>query len=141
MFDSLRERLRAGNGPFVVIAHSQGTMIAYCVLMEKEFAQKDVALFVTIGSPLGITEVQDYIKELTGQRKLAVPPNVRQWINVCDPLDPVALDKDLTAEFSPNAKGVKIAITSGSTPTRRVIRTRGRATSRSRRCVSRCARR
>ncbi|HKP16340.1 MAG TPA: S8 family peptidase, partial [Gemmatimonadaceae bacterium] len=108
MFDSLRERLRAGNGPFVVVAHSQGSMIAYCVLMEKEFAQKDIALLVTIGSPLGITEVQDYIKELTGQRKLAVPPNVRQWVNVCDPLDPVALDKDLTAEFSANAKGVKI---------------------------------
>jgi pimeloyl-ACP methyl ester carboxylesterase len=108
MLDSLRERLRSGNGPFVVVAHSQGSMIAYCVLMEPEFAQKDVALLVTIGSPLGITEVQDYIKELTGQRRLAVPPNVRQWINVCDPLDPVALDKDLSAEFGPSAKGVKI---------------------------------
>ena len=108
MFDSLRERLRSGSGPFVVVAHSQGSMIAYCVLMEQEFAQKDIALFVTIGSPLGITEVQDYIKELTGQRKLAVPPNVRQWINVCDPLDPVALDKDLTAEFGQSARGVKV---------------------------------
>ena len=108
MFESFRERLRSGNGPFVVVAHSQGTMIAYCVLMEPEFARKDVALFVTMGSPLGITEVQDYIKELTRQRKLAVPPNVRRWINVCDPLDPVALDKDLTDEFSPSARGVKI---------------------------------
>ena len=108
MFDSLRERLRAGKGPFVVVAHSQGTMIAYRVLMEEEFANLDIALFVTVGSPLGITEVQDYIKALTGQRKLAVPPNVRRWINVCDPLDPVALDKDLRAEFSPNARGVKL---------------------------------
>jgi pimeloyl-ACP methyl ester carboxylesterase len=108
MFDSLRERLRSGNGPFVVVAHSQGTMIAYCVLMDPEFANKDIALFVTVGSPLGIDEVQDYITELTGQRRLAVPPNVRQWINVCDPLDPVALDKDIAAEFAPNAKGVKV---------------------------------
>jgi subtilisin family serine protease len=108
MFDSLRERLRSGKGPFIVVAHSQGTMIAYRVLMEQEFANLDIALFVTVGSPLGITEVQDYIKALTGQRKLAVPPGVRRWINVCDPLDPVALDKDLTAEFSPSARGVKV---------------------------------
>ena len=108
MFESLRERLRSGNGPFVVVAHSQGTMIAYCVLMEPEFANKDIALFVTMGSPLGITEVQDYIRELTGQRKLAVPPNVRRWINVCDPLDPVALDKDIAAEFTASAKRVTV---------------------------------
>ena len=108
MFDALKERLRAGNGPFVLVAHSQGTMIAYCVLMDPEFANKDIALLVTVGSPLGIEEVQDYIEELTGQRRLAVPANVRKWINVCDPLDPVALDKDITAEFTPNAKGVKI---------------------------------
>ena len=108
MLESLRERLRSGSGPFVVVAHSQGTMIAYCVLMEPEFAGKDIALFVTMGSPLGITEVQDYIRELTGRRKLAVPPNVRRWINVCDPLDPVALDKDITAEFTASARGVKV---------------------------------
>ncbi len=55
----------------------------------------DVPLFVTIGSPLGITEVQDQVKRLTGQRSLAVPACVREWVNVADPLDPVALDKDL----------------------------------------------
>jgi len=38
MFDSLRERLRAGKGPFVVVAHSHGTMRAYRGLMEEEFA-------------------------------------------------------------------------------------------------------
>jgi len=73
MLESLRERLRAGGGPFVVVAHSQGTMIAYAVLMEPEFRDLDVALFVTIGSPLGITEVQDYIRDLSGARKLVVP--------------------------------------------------------------------
>jgi hypothetical protein len=108
MFEALRERLRAGGGPFVVVAHSQGTMIAYRVLMDPQFADLDIPLFVTIGSPLGITEVQDYIKDLTGIKRLAVPPNVRRWINVCDPLDPVALDKDLSDEYAPNAKGVKV---------------------------------
>jgi len=108
MFESFRERLRAGGGPFVVVAHSQGTMIAYCVLMEPEFRDLDVALFVTLGSPLGITEVQDYIRDLTGARTLVVPPNARRWVNVCDPLDPVALDKDLSNEFGPSARRVKV---------------------------------
>ena len=108
MRESLRERLRAGGGPFVVISHSQGTMIAYSVLMEPEFASLDIPLFVTLGSPLGIDEVQDFIRELTGTKKLVVPPNVRRWVNVCDPLDPVALDKDISSDFAPNSRGVKI---------------------------------
>jgi len=108
MRDSLRERLRAGGGPFVIIAHSQGTMIAYCVLMEPEFATLDIPLFVTIGSPLGVDEVQDFIRDLTQTKKLTVPPNVQRWINVCDPLDPVALDKDIRGDYSANAKGVRV---------------------------------
>ena len=108
MKESLRDRLRGGGGPFVLVAHSQGTMIAYSVLMEKEFADADVALLVTVGSPLGVQEAQDFIKDLTGQKKLTVPRGVRRWINVCDPLDPVALDKDITGEFAPNSYGVSL---------------------------------
>ncbi len=108
MRDSLRERLRAGGEPFIVVAHSQGTMIAYCVLMEEEFANLDIPLFVTIGSPLGVDEVQDFIRDLTKTKKLAVPPNVQRWINVCDPLDPVALDKDITDDYVANKRGVRV---------------------------------
>ncbi len=108
MKESVRERLRAGGGPFVLIAHSQGTMIAYTVLMEPEFAAADIPLFITLGSPLGIGEVKDFIRDLTGTKKLLVPPSVRRWINVCDPLDPVALDKDLSNEYAPNSSGVRI---------------------------------
>lgn len=107
MRESLRERLRARGGPFVVVAHSQGTMIAYSVLMESEFRDLDIRLFITMGSPLAIREVQDFIKDLTGTRKLRVPGNVSRWINVCDPLDPVALDKTLRGEYASNA-GVTI---------------------------------
>jgi len=108
MRESLRERLRAGGGPFIVISHSQGTMIAYTVLMEPEFADLNISLFVTIGSPLGVDEVQDFIRELTGTRKLTVPPNVGRWVNVCDPLDPVALDKDISRDYAQNSRGVKV---------------------------------
>ncbi len=108
MRNSLRERLRVGGGPFVIVAHSQGTMIAYCVLMEPEFAGLDVQLFVTMGSPLGIREVQDFIREMTKQTVLKVPPQVKRWVNVCDPLDPVALDKNLEGDYAPNAGKVKV---------------------------------
>jgi subtilisin family serine protease len=108
MRQSLRERLQAKGGPFIVIAHSQGTMIAYTVLMEPEFAEFDIPLFVTIGSPLGVDEVQDFIRDLTKTKKLRVPPNVRRWINVCDPLDPVAADKDISGDYAPNSRGVKV---------------------------------
>jgi subtilisin family serine protease len=100
---SVLERIEAGGGPFVVIGHSQGSMIAYDVLQSLG-ADVDVPLFVTIGSPLGITEVQDQVKRLTNQRTLAVPAGVQQWVNVADPLDPVALDKDLSGEFSPSSR-------------------------------------
>lgn len=62
MRESLRERLRPGGGPFVLIAHSQGSMIAYDVLSRLDPAEFDIALFVTIGSPLALTEVKDQIK-------------------------------------------------------------------------------
>ncbi|WP_284348894.1 S8 family serine peptidase [Roseisolibacter agri] len=105
MRESLRARLRTGGGPFVIVAHSQGSMIAYAVLSEPEFRTLDVALLVTVGSPLGIREVQDQLKKETGLR---VPPNVRRWLNVADPLDPVALDKRLSQDYAPSATGVRV---------------------------------
>ncbi len=42
------ERLRTGGGPFVVIAHSQGSMIAYDALMSLPPDQFQIDLFVTI---------------------------------------------------------------------------------------------
>ncbi len=103
MRKSVLERLRAGGGPFVVIAHSQGSMIAYDVLSSLAPDDCDVSLFVTIGSPLGLTEVQDQVKRLTGQTRLAVPPCVRRWLNVADPLDPVAFDKRLADDYRAHA--------------------------------------
>lgn len=107
MRESLRERLRPGGGPFVLIAHSQGSMIAYDVLSRLDPAEFDIALFITIGSPLALTEVKDQIKILTGQKKLLVPRCVRRWINVADRLDPVALDANLAKEYAPR-DGVKV---------------------------------
>jgi len=109
MRNSLKERILAGGGPFVVIGHSQGSMIAYDVLCElsRKRPAPDVALFVTVGSPLGIREVQDQLEILTKQKRLAVPPCVRGWLNVADPLDPVAIDKRVKSDYAAH-KGVVI---------------------------------
>ncbi len=100
MEESVLERLRPGGGPFVVIGHSQGSMIAYKVLSQLKAADFDVRLFVTIGSPLGLTEVQDELKKQLNTRKLVVPACVKAWLNVADPLDPVALDKRIGNDFA-----------------------------------------
>lgn len=97
---SLRERLATGGGPFVVIGHSQGSMVAYDVLSALAPDEFDIELFVTIGSPLGLTEVQDRLRTITGQpKRLAVPRAVKRWVNVSDPFDPVCADKRLAEEY------------------------------------------
>ena len=53
MEQSLADRIVAGGGPFVVVAHSQGSMIAYDVLRRLDPGRVSVDLLVTIGSPLG----------------------------------------------------------------------------------------
>ncbi len=100
MRQSVLERLQPGGGPFVVIGHSQGSMIAFDVLSELDPGHYEVPLFVTVGSPLGITEVQDQLKILLGKSKLTVPRCVGRWLNVCDPGDPVAADSTLRDDFS-----------------------------------------
>jgi subtilisin family serine protease len=97
MEQSLIDRLNAGGGPFIVVAHSQGTMIAYNVLRRLVKAQADVRLFVTIGSPLGIAEVQDVLRQWG---PLEVPKCVARWVNVADRLDPVAADPDIANDYS-----------------------------------------
>jgi len=98
MEQSLLDRLAAGGGPFIVIAHSQGSMIAYDVLRRLDPAQFKIPLFITIGSPLGLQEVQDALRQWTGGN-LPFPPCVDRWLNVADRLDPVAFDNDISDDF------------------------------------------
>lgn len=71
-------------GASVFVLHSLGTIVGYNVL--KERADVQVPLLVTVGSPLGMKSVQDYLD----------PPMVRPgkpdaWLNARDPEDVVAL--------------------------------------------------
>jgi hypothetical protein len=103
--DELRRRfvdgLKAGvgKGPLVVISHSMGTVIAYDCLMHVPDCPAIDGL-MTIGSPLGLDEVQDFFPGL--QRDNGFPKEKLRgnWINVYDPLDVIAaLDPCLANDF------------------------------------------
>jgi hypothetical protein len=96
----LRHALDAVAGPVVVVSHSLGTVIAYDVLRESRFAGAVVPLLVTVGSPLGYTEVQD-----VATQPLQIPAAVRLWANFADPLDIIALDTTLADDFR-DARGI-----------------------------------
>lgn len=113
MEKSLLDRLQVGGGPFIVIGHSQGSMIAYQVLRKLQKSQCDVRLFLTLGSPLGLQEVQDMLLKLEPGRPLAVPDCVDRWLNVAERLDPVALDNNLSNDYGQNTRGIRIENLSG----------------------------
>jgi hypothetical protein len=98
--DAMRARLRSTladvDGPVVVIGHSLGSIIAYDVLRESG-PGREIPLLVTVGSPLGITEIQDLVT-----RPLQVPAGVTMWRNVADGRDLVALDRTIRPEYSPS---------------------------------------
>ena len=89
-------------GPHVLVGHSLGSVIAYDALTAIDGAPR-VDAFITIGSPLGISEVQEGL----------TPPWTRHdgwprarlgsggWANFYDPLDPVCggLDRLLAPDF------------------------------------------
>lgn len=77
-------------GPHIVVSHSMGTVIAYdCLKRVTECPRVDGLM--TIGSPLGIDEVQDKLKP-GWSRKDGFPHERVQghWINIYDRFDPVA---------------------------------------------------
>lgn len=73
-------------GPAAVVAHSLGTVVGYACLSALEPAAS-VPLFLTVGSPLGIDVVKQYLRP----PPLAIPPGVAKWVNAADERDYVAL--------------------------------------------------
>ncbi len=90
----------ASNGPHIVVSHSMGTVIAYDCLKRVGDCNKVDGL-ITIGSPLGLDEVQDKLQP--GWSRLEGFPNERvakRWVNLFDRLDPVCgLDPQLANDY------------------------------------------
>lgn len=89
LIDTLTE-LRVSHDRVVLATHSMGTMIGYDCLMNCA-ACPTVDGFMTIGSPLGVDEVQDGLIP-GGDNSRAFPSGKLKgpWINVFDRLDPIA---------------------------------------------------
>jgi alpha/beta hydrolase family protein len=97
------EALEAGaarGGPHVVVSHSMGTVIAYDCLKRVPDCPPVDAL-ITLGSPLGIDEVQDKLQPGWTRRDGFSRTKVRgEWVNIFDRLDVVAaLDPELANDF------------------------------------------
>ncbi|OEJ93912.1 serine aminopeptidase domain-containing protein [Streptomyces thermolilacinus] len=95
-----------GGGPLVVVGHSLGSVAAYEVLAERG---RPVDLFVTLGSPLGVTEVQDLLAASP-----AVPPGTALWLNASDARDLVALDHTLRPDYAPRGRVTDLLVANGS---------------------------
>lgn len=89
-----------GDDAFVLVTHSQGSMIAYDVLHELG-RDCTVSRFVTLGSPLGIQEVQDRLRKLLQlpPGPLPIPAGIQRWDNFAARFDPVAADPVLADDY------------------------------------------
>jgi hypothetical protein len=92
----------------VLVGHSQGTFIAYDILTSVPDCPP-IDGFMTIGSPLGVDEVQD---RLVWTRANGFPATLRgDWVNVFDAFDPVArLDPRLANDFRKSGKEAVIDV-------------------------------
>jgi hypothetical protein len=96
----VRAAFLAGPPPEIVVCHSLGTIITYDVLSEPAFANLKIPLLVTLGSPLGIDNVQKKLRNGAGKPN-PVPKSVTAWTNFNDRFDPVAIEQTLRDEFKP----------------------------------------
>lgn len=86
--------------PHVVVSHSMGTVIAYDCL--KRVADcPGIDALVTLGSPLGLDEIQDKLQpEWTRAAGFPHEKVGGRWVNVYDRLDPVCgFDPELANDF------------------------------------------
>ncbi len=102
MVQTVKDRVITGGGPFVVIGHSQGSMVTYQALMELG-DKLEVDLYLTIGSPLGLPQVTDVLHKWHG-KKLPIPSGVKRWVNIAQDGDIVCLDQSLADEYSSSGK-------------------------------------
>lgn len=115
-FVTAMKRVTPDQGPHVVISHSMGTVIAYdCVKRVADCPAADG--FMTIGSPLGLDEVQDKLHpEAAGEGWSRTDgfPSAKvegRWINVYDRLDPVVgFDPQFANDFKQKGRRVVVDV-------------------------------
>lgn len=100
------EHLAGRSRPHVVVSHSMGTVIAYdCLKRVADCPAVDG--LITIGSPLGLDEVQDKLKPGWTRHDGFPHERVEVWTNHFDRLDPVCgFDPKLSNDFERDGKRI-----------------------------------
>jgi hypothetical protein len=86
----IRDRVTAtiGDGCRVLIGHSLGSVVAYETLLLDPTLQVDT--LITLGCPLPMRTVENALRRQTADGSSRVPRQIRRWVNIYDPSDPVA---------------------------------------------------
>lgn len=93
--------------PHIVVSHSMGTVIAYdCLKRVSDCAGVDG--LITIGSPLGLDEIQDKLRpEWTRTNGFPREKVAKHWVNIFDRLDPVCgFDPSLANDYRESDAGI-----------------------------------
>ena len=96
-----------------LIAHSMGSIIAYDVLTQF-VPDIEIDTLITIGSPLGLPIIKSKIaseqkKKFVKKVNLKVPENITSnWYDLSDLGDKIAFTYQLSDDYEPNSKGVKV---------------------------------
>lgn len=86
----------------LLIGHSMGSIIAYEALYElsqEDRTRKDVNLFLTLGSPLGLRYTQERLLAYSQTDQNLLPSNISQWKNVAARGDLISFDTTLADDF------------------------------------------
>jgi hypothetical protein len=106
--DQLKEDTVNCEGPHVVVSHSMGTVISYDCLKNVLDCPK-ISAYMTVGSPLGISEVYDNFRPDYDKRDAFPSDKVAgDWVNVYDRLDPVAFDARIANDYQKDGNKVVI---------------------------------
>jgi len=82
----------------VIVGHSLGSVVAYEALCAHP--EWPISVFVTLGSPLGISNLIFEALDPSPQNGTGVwPPGIDHWVNIADSGDVVALVKELASRF------------------------------------------
>ncbi|MCK1564301.1 hypothetical protein IVB08_10055 [Bradyrhizobium sp. 173] len=91
---------RAGKGPLVVVGHSMGGVILVDMLMNPKAAglpdDFSINALITVGSQPGFFAALDLLSEnVPPTTERCKPACVKNWLNVFDPIDPLAFRTDM----------------------------------------------
>ncbi len=86
----------------LLIGHSMGSIVSYDTLYQmsiEDRERKDVSLFLTLGSPLGLRYTQERLLGYSDTDASQLPSNIKNWKNVSARGDLVSFDTTLADDF------------------------------------------